>query len=76
MGGETQAAPSGARNDFGESVFISQALAGEPVGIAEGASGDWLVRFASVDLGIIDRRSKKLTRFAAAHPHRGEAPKT
>ena len=60
----------------GENVFISQALAGEPVGIVQGESGDWLVRFASVDLGIIDRRTKKLNRFAAPHPQRGEAPRT
>ena len=60
--------PTGEIKWGGETVFISQALAGEPVGIAETESGDWLVRFASVDLGVIDRRTKKLTRFAAPHP--------
>jgi hypothetical protein len=29
-------------------------LIGEPVGVSETDSGDWLVRFANVDLGYID----------------------
>ncbi len=65
--------PTGEIKWGGETVFISQALAGEPVGVAEAANGDWLVRFASVDLGIIDRRTKKLNRFAAGRPPRAEA---
>lgn len=52
----------------GEMVFLSEALIGEPVGIAETDAGDWLVRFAEIDLGIIDRRSKKFRRFTAARP--------
>ena len=54
----------------GEMIFLSEALIGEPVGIAETEAGDWLVRFADIDLGIIDRRSKKLRRFTAARPPR------
>jgi putative transposase len=53
-----------------ELVFLSEALIGEPVGIAETQAGDWLVRFAEIDLGVIDRRSKKLRRFAAGRPPR------
>jgi len=49
-------------------VFISEAVIGELVGVAETESGDWLVRFAEIDLGIIDRRVGKLRRFTAAHP--------
>jgi putative transposase len=52
----------------GEMIFLSETLIGEPVGIAETEAGDWLVRFADIDLGIIDRRSKKLRRFTAARP--------
>jgi len=52
----------------GEMIFLSEALIGEPVGIAETEAGDWLVRFADIDLGIIDRRSKKLRRFTAGRP--------
>ena len=52
----------------GEMIFLSEALIGEPVGIAETEAGDWRVRFADVDLGIIDRRSKKLRRFTAGRP--------
>lgn len=68
--------PTGEIKWGGERVFISEALAGEPVGITETGSGDWLVRFASVDLGVIDRRAKKLTRFASPRPPRGQALRT
>ena len=51
-------------------------LKGEPVGIAETDSGDWIVRFAEIDLGIIDRRTKKLHGFRAARPGRAEAKHT
>ena len=57
----------------GESVFVSETLGGETVGVAETAGGEWLVRFADLELGIIDRRSKKLHRFRAARPGRPEA---
>lgn len=56
----------------GDYVFISESLAGEPVGIAETEQGDWLVRFMEVELGIIDRKTKKLRRFSAARPGRTE----
>ena len=49
----------------GAMIFLSEALIGEPVGIAETEAGDWLVRFADIDLGIIDRRSKS---FAGSLP--------
>jgi transposase InsO family protein len=58
----------------GACVFLSEALAGETVGVAETESGDWLVRFADLELGLIDRRSKKLRRFAAPRSGRREAP--
>ena len=57
----------------GELVFVSETLRGETVGVAETAGGEWLVRFADLELGIIDRRSKKLHRFRAARPGRTEA---
>lgn len=60
--------PSGEIKWGGDRVFISQALAGEPVGIAETDSGDWLVHFASVDLGLIKRGTNKLNPFAAVRP--------
>jgi putative transposase len=52
----------------GDLVFVSEALVGEPVGIAETEQGDWIVRFATVDLGVIDRRQRKLFRFASPRP--------
>ena len=60
----------------GELVFISEALIGEPVGVAETDSGDWIVRFADVPLAIIDRRTRKLRRFTAARPGRRKAEQT
>ena len=60
----------------GDLVFISETLAGEPVGVAETDSGDWIVRFADIDLGIIDRRTKKLHGFRAARPGRAKAKQT
>ena len=60
----------------GDLVFIAEPLAGETVGIAETESGHWIVRFADIDLGIIDRRNKKLHGFRAARPGRAEAKQT
>jgi transposase InsO family protein len=57
----------------GDLVFVSEALAGEPVGIAETERGDWIIRFADVELGVIDRRTKKLRRFMPGRPPRHEA---
>lgn len=47
----------------GERVFVSEALIGEPVGIAELETGDHVVRFCNHDLGLIDRRAS-FRRFA------------
>jgi transposase InsO family protein len=47
----------------GERVFISEALVGELVGVAELESGDHVVRFYHLDIGLIDRRSL-FVRFA------------
>ena len=60
----------------GDLVFVSEPLAGEPVGIAETDSGHWIVRFAGIDLGIIDRRTKKLHGFRPARPGRAKAERT
>jgi putative transposase len=49
----------------GEFVFVSELLVGEPIGIAETDSGDWLVRFADVELGIIDRKHRRFRRTLA-----------
>jgi transposase InsO family protein len=57
----------------GELVFVSEALIGEPVGIAETLTGDWIVRFADIKLGHIDRKTRKLRHFAPARPGRRKA---
>ena len=52
----------------GEHIFLSQVLSGEPIGITETQTGDWRVCFADIELGIIDRRTKKLRRVTAGRP--------
>jgi transposase InsO family protein len=47
----------------GEFVFISEALVNELVGVAELDTGDYVVRFCDLDIGLIDRRGL-FTRFA------------
>ena len=47
----------------GEFVFVSEALVDELVGIAELETGDHVVRFCDLDIGLIDRRGL-FTRFA------------
>ena len=43
----------------GEQIFISNSLAGELVGVAETEAGDWIVRFADIELGVIDRHGRR-----------------
>jgi len=50
-----------------EFVFISEALIGELVGIAELETGDHVVRFCDLDIGLIDRRGR-FGRFAPPRP--------
>ena len=45
----------------GELVFISAALRHEPVGLAETERGDWLVRFMHLELGRLDRHTRRFT---------------
>jgi transposase InsO family protein len=47
----------------GEFVFIGEALVDEFVGIAQLDTGDYVVRFCDMDIGLIDRRGL-FTRFA------------
>ena len=56
----------------GKTVFVSEVLAGETVGVAATESGAWIVRFAGIDLGMIDPRSKSLERFPPARRSRRE----
>lgn len=45
----------------GEVVFVSEAVRYEPVGLAMTETGDWLVRFMHVELGRIDRQTRRFT---------------
>jgi len=57
----------------GELVFLSEALVGEPVGIAEMDTGDWIVSFTDVPVALINRQTGKSRSFAPARPGRTKA---
>ncbi len=60
-----------------QTLYISEALAGELIGIAELPSGDRVARFADIDLGLIARGGENFCRFSAPRPGRAEpAPTT
>ena len=52
----------GAMRWRGELVYISEALAGELVGIAEIGSDRWMVQFANLELGTIERKNPRILR--------------
>ena len=52
---------TGQINWAGELVFVGEALIGEPVGVVETQGGDWLVRYADVDLGYIHPQRRRLS---------------
>jgi len=54
----------------GGRLFISAALIGELVGIAELDTGDHVVRFCDLDVGLIDR-AQTFRRFGATRDHSG-----
>jgi transposase InsO family protein len=57
----------------GSLLFVSEAIIGETVAISQRAGGHWLIRFADVALGLIDRQSGQLSRFGAGRPPRSKA---
>lgn len=57
----------------GDLIFLSETLVGEPVGVSETEAGDWIVCFADLPVGLIDRRSKRLRPFGPARPGQPKA---
>lgn len=51
--------PIGQISWAGELIFIGAAFRGEVVGLAETARGDWTVRFMQIELGRIERRTRR-----------------
>lgn len=45
----------------GDMIFVSEAVRGELVGLAETERGDWTVRFLQIELGRVDRRTRRFT---------------
>jgi putative transposase len=70
--------PDGTIKWHGEFVFICDALAGEPVGVAElDDDGGWIVRFADLPLGLIEAKGKKISPVCggpAGPPQTGNQP--
>lgn len=48
----------------GKLVYISSALAGEPIGLAPGDNGHWRLSYGPVALGVIDHRGDRLKKPA------------
>lgn len=42
----------------GRSIFISEVLIGEPVGLEEQDNDWWAVRFGPIDLGAIEQKGR------------------
>lgn len=59
----------------GEHLFVGEPLVGEPVGVAEIDSGEFVVRFAGMDIALINRAGK-IRRLASPRPGRGETEQT
>lgn len=53
--------PNGVIRWHGDLVFVSEAVRGELVGLSETDHGDWTVRFMHVELGRIDRTTRRFT---------------
>ena len=45
----------------GDLIFVSEAVRGELIGLAETDRGDWTARFMHVELGRIDRETRQFT---------------
>jgi transposase InsO family protein len=54
----------------GGMIYVGEVLVGELVGVSETHLGDWLVRFAGVDLGYIDSPRRRLSRHPIRSPKR------
>lgn len=51
--------PNGQIRWGGDHIFISEAVRSEVVGLAETERGDWVVRFMALELGRIDRTTRR-----------------
>jgi putative transposase len=57
----------------GSLLFLSEVIVGETVGVKQRPDGHWLIRFADVPLGLVDRTSGEFVRFGAGRPPRTKA---
>jgi transposase InsO family protein len=61
---------------LGTNVYVTEALAGESVGLEQKSERHWTIFFGSVALGIMDSASKRVLRFRELKSARGEDEKT
>jgi len=59
---------------LGHLIYLSQTLAGEPVGLTPTADGLWAVHYGPIELGSIDAAGKFARRAAGACPRRTPQP--
>jgi len=52
----------------GQAFFVSEALAGEEVGLVEEDEGQWAVRFANLRLGTYDNRTRRFATVGRPQP--------
>ena len=57
--------PHGALRWHGEEVYLTEALAGQPVGFWPAGDGLWELRFCALSLGVLDERTGRLQHAAA-----------
>ncbi|MCA6120258.1 transposase, partial [Bradyrhizobium sp. WSM 1738] len=46
----------------GSTIYINEALVGEPVGLAEDDAGCWTVSYGRIELGVITHRGDRLNK--------------
>jgi transposase InsO family protein len=59
----------------GHTVFIGEALVGEPLGLEPNDDGSWCVSFGPVELGTLDPNANFAARRAGARPRSTRQPK-
>lgn len=57
----------------GQFVYVSQVLAGEPVGLEPIGDGQWCVHYGLLPLGTLDTRSARASRIEPLRPELGNA---
>lgn len=60
--------PKGYVRWHGHELFVSEALAGEPIGLRQLAAPHWVVHYGAMQLGLVDAHTGRLLRFRSIQP--------